>query len=973
MEPQSPLPDSPEIQSQVQALLRQFLIELGSRRSLSNLKPEASLERDLGLGSLERLEILSRLEKRFEIRFPDDILAQAETVDDLASAVANTRHEYGQTQIPFGPVEFAARHSGIESAIQPVVPPQFGFFCGESAPATLIDALQVHARQEPQRIHVNLQKGEWEHQKVRYGNLYEGGLAIAGGLLDRGLNRGDKVALMLPTGEEFLHTFLGVWLAGCVPVPIYPPFRADRIEEYAVRQTSILNNAGVRLLITFREVERLARLLRPRVSSLSDVLTKEALCSSQPSLTAQAAAPEDIALIQYTSGSTGNPKGVVLTHANLVSNIRSIAEVICLTPSDAGVSWLPLYHDMGLIGSWLFCLYFGTPLTLLSPLEFLSRPERWLWAIHYTRATLSAAPNFAYDLCTNKIAPESVEGLDLSCWRAALNGAEPVSPMTLMRFANRFLPYGFRQECFLPVYGMAECAVALTFPPLGRSPRVDSVNRGALASAGRALPSEDRDANALQFVSVGVPIPGHQIRIVEESGREVGERRQGHIHFRGPSMMQGYYGNPETTLLAFCDGWIDSGDLGYQAEGELFVTGRSKDIIIKGGRNLYPQEIEEVAASIPGIRRGCVAAFGIADSKSGTERLVIVAETRETDRETRDRLASEISTFVDINLGLPPDIVELVAPHTVPKTSSGKIQRDTCRKLYLQGSLKRPRRPLWIQILRITTASVSGRARWLTRAIGQFVYGCIAWCVLVLVWIPYGGLLQVSRRAPNPSKNRRRFRRACRMALRLAGLLPRVEGLNHFFQAGNQSQVPQPLLLVSNHSSYADPLVLGAAIPFDFLFTVKSEAARWPLVGIFIRACDYLLIHRASPMHVTSDFQQIVEALRRGSRVHLFPEATFTRARGLRPFQMGAFRLAAETGCPILPVTLRVVREVLRDGFWLPKKRPLSVVLGPLLWPQGNSVEEQVRLREAVRAEFIKHCGEGSLDLIQAGPPNPKG
>ena len=241
-------------------------------------------------------------------------------------------------------------------------------------------------------------------------------------------------------------------------------------------------------------------------------------------------------------------------------------------------------RGMGLIGSWLTALCFGVPTAILSPLAFLSRPERWLWAIHEHRGTVSAAPNFAYELCARKIDERSLEGLDLSCWRVALNGAEPISPDTLERFARRFEPYGFRAEAFLPVYGLAESSVAVTFPPLDRRPRVDRIERERLENTGAALPCSESDGLPLRFVSEGKALPGHEMRVVDDAACESGERVQGHIQFRGPSTMQGYFKNPAATAAVTREGgWIDTGDLGYLAEGELFVTARIKDVIIMAG------------------------------------------------------------------------------------------------------------------------------------------------------------------------------------------------------------------------------------------------------------------------------------------------------------------------------------------------------------------------------------------------------
>ena len=353
-----------------------------------------------------------------------------------------------------------------------------------------------------------------------------------------------------------------------------------------------------------------------------------------------------------------------------------------------GVSWLPLYHDMGLIGAWLNCLHNGLPLTLMPPTAFLARPERWLWAIHERRATLSAAPNFAYELCARRIGDDALEGLDLSSWRVALNGAEPVSPgrSSASRAASR--PTASGPSAMTPVYGLAECSVALAFPPIGRGPRVDRIAREPFQREGLARPAAPGDTAALEFVSAGRELPEHEIRILDDAGSDVAERVVGRLAFRGPSMTSGYYRNPEATAaITLPGGWLDSGDLAYRADGEIHICGRRKDLIIKGGRNLVPQEIEEAAAGVEGIRRGCVVAFGVANATLGTEALVIVAETRATDPLERERLASAVTERVAAAVEVPPDEVVLVPPGAVLKTSSGKVRRAATKEQFVQGAL----------------------------------------------------------------------------------------------------------------------------------------------------------------------------------------------------------------------------------------------------------------------------------------------
>ena len=587
------------VQARVLNLVDEFVSELrgGSDR---RVRPHDSLEQDLGIGSLERVELAVRLEQAFDVRLGDEVMVEADTPADLVSAITTS-----------GPAESS---SAAPSQAAPAT-------TAPAAAVTLIDALEWHATRTPERIHIHLREDDGVETPITYGALWEAAVAVANGLAERRVGQRETVAIMLRTEQAFFPTFLGTLLAGCIPVPLYPPVRANRIEEYAERQVGILRNAGARLLITFAEIERLAGVLVPQVPSLTAVVTPDALSAAGGTAGIRyergARGSDESALIQYTSGSTGNPKGVLLSHANLLANIRAIEEGLGARPDDVGVSWLPLYHDMGLIGSWLGTMYMGVPLVLMSPLAFLARPIRWLRALHDHRGTLSPAPNFAYDLCSQRIRDDELEGLDLSSARRLLNGSEAVHPESLDRFLKRFAPFGLKPEALCPVYGLAECSVALAVPPVERAPRIDAINRQTYQEHGRAEPVDD-EAEALRVVSCGSALPRHALRVVDQSGQPVAGRRAGRVQFRGPSATAGYYRNPEATRgLIGADGWLETGDVGYLADGELFVTGRDKDIIIKAGRNLHPHEAEELASGVEGVRKGCVAAFGVGESGAG--------------------------------------------------------------------------------------------------------------------------------------------------------------------------------------------------------------------------------------------------------------------------------------------------------------------------------------------------------------------
>ena len=444
-------PDRSSIETQVFAVTRALLEELGGQHAQDAVRGSAQLDRDLGLGSLERVELLVRLGRLFGTTLPDRVVAEANTLDEIVAALT----EVQAVEVPSSP----------NTSVAPLIGrlPAHGHDASDAPlwAETWQEVLRHRAHANGTRQHLVLWEDDSEAQRISFAELYDGAQAVASRLAARGIKPGDAIALMLPTSREFFLTFAGILLAGGVPVPIYPPVRADRIAEYAERQSAILHNAEARLLVTFREAERVAKLLRPKVPSLQNIVTAADLLSENTARGVAAprvpsdANSADLALLQYTSGSTGNPKGVQLTHANLLANVRAIGEALAIRPDDVGVSWLPLYHDMGLIGAWLMPLYFGIPVVVLSPGSFLARPQRWLWALHRHRATITAAPNFAYELAVRKIADSDVQGLDLSSLRAALNGAEPVNAATLDRFASRFARYGFRRETFLPVYGLS--------------------------------------------------------------------------------------------------------------------------------------------------------------------------------------------------------------------------------------------------------------------------------------------------------------------------------------------------------------------------------------------------------------------------------------------------------------------------------------------------------------------------------------
>lgn len=501
-------------------------------------------------------------------------------------------------------------------------------------------------------------------------------------LASRGVVRQDRVLVLLPTGHAFVEAMLGAMLLGAIPVPLAIPMTFGSVDRYLVNLAAIAADCGARVTVGYGRIRDAIAGDAAVRAVLGDVV-------GEPDLDGVGGTPvrlpaiggEMTAFLQYTSGTTGRPKGAAISHRALVSNACSIATGLDLGERDVGVSWLPLFHDMGLIGVLLTSICHPYPVHVMSPESFVMNPRRWLELIARVGGTMSAAPNFAYDMCVAR-AGETPD-LRLETWRHALNGAEPVQSTTVSRFCARFGPNGFRSDAPMPVYGMAEATLAVTFPSLHEKMQTLEVDRTALERDRRVVPV----AGGAAAVSVGRPVAGTSIEILGDDGRGVPEGTVGEVRVSGPSLMDGYFGNDEASAAAITDGWLRTGDLGFIDGGRLFITGRAKEMIIKGGRNLYPYDLERVAGEVDGVRQGGVAAFGRANPATGTEDLVVVAETTHLDEGKRESIAKAVRAELLSVLGVKADDVRLCGVGKVPRTTSGKIRRRECARLIESGEL----------------------------------------------------------------------------------------------------------------------------------------------------------------------------------------------------------------------------------------------------------------------------------------------
>ncbi len=553
-----------------------------------------------------------------------------------------------------------------------------------SPPSTLVEALHRLPRGKERGFRFVSARGEETFEP--YEAMEAEALRRAAHLHALGLRPGDRVALALGDPRQFVLTFLALSVGGMVPVPVFHRAGFRGAERFLGVLEGILKAGGARAIVAPAAMGEVLAPLRERVPSLRWLIDPEqAFEGSTPRWEPPTVTPEDLCFLQFTSGSTSQPKGVMVRHRNLVANATAF-----LGPhgadrrdEDVGVSWLPLYHDMGLIGFVLGTLVCDIPVVLLPTESFARRPLLWLETISRYRGSITFAPNFAYELAAKRARPRDLERLDLSSVRVAGCGAEPIRAASLRRFADVFAPAGFPREALLPAYGLAESTLAVTFHPLGDPMVVDRVQGPALGRGEALVADEGYEGPVSELVGCGRPFPDHEVRIVNEAGEPLPERRVGEITVHGPSVTDGYFERPDATAEVFRDGWLHTGDLGYFADGHLFVCGRIKDLVVVRGVNLHPQDIEWVAAEVEGVRRGNVAAFSVLDG--GEEQLVVVAEGRRSDAA---RLREEIARHLQEELGITPHRVEIAPVGALPHTSSGKIQRGLARQWLLDGTLE---------------------------------------------------------------------------------------------------------------------------------------------------------------------------------------------------------------------------------------------------------------------------------------------
>jgi acyl-CoA synthetase (AMP-forming)/AMP-acid ligase II len=544
--------------------------------------------------------------------------------------------------------------------------------------------LKAHYEQHPNQVAIYLQHAGEEDKTITYKQLFEHAVSAQMKLESENIKPGEVVLLILQHGEDLIYSYFGTILHGAIPSIM--PYLTEKLqpERYREDLASLIQVSQPAAIFTYREFKQEVKAALSEDCSVRAVmLTEELEQPNTPVFNIKLRKPEDIVLLQHSSGTTGLQKGVALSHQAVLKQITSYADVLHVAEDDVIVSWLPLYHDMGLIAGFLMPILYGIPLVLMSPFDWVRAPQRLMQAVSLYKGTLVWLPNFAYNFCAQKIRPRHMEGIDLSSWRAVINCSEPMRHESHQAFLDAFRPYGFRDNAIATSYAMAENTFAVTQGGIDESVTIDPVDRESLQVDRIARPATE-DKPALIMVSAGKPIPGTQVKVINSEGQSLEDRHIGEIALLSDYMLTEYYHRPDATKKAFLDGWYLTGDFGYMLNGEVYITGRKKDLIIVGGKNIYPQDLERITYTVPGVHPGRAVAFGIFSQRMGTEQVVIVAEVDTNNPDEKQQIANDIRQAVTQGTAVALRHVHLVKENWIIKTSSGKTARLANREKFIK-------------------------------------------------------------------------------------------------------------------------------------------------------------------------------------------------------------------------------------------------------------------------------------------------
>lgn len=929
-------PDADQLQRHLLHVIRLLLREIGAHpRTLNAIQLHAILLDDLGLGSLERITLLQRLEERFGVMLTVDAVMLADTVQDiyqLLESACKAQSVAQQTPLP-------------DLSQMPQHPSQPLDACHD-----IIAILRQHAEDEPQRLHACLLQDSGKSIELTYADLWQRVQHVAAQLLAHNIPAESVVAIALMSAEAFMVSYLAVICAGLQPLVMRMPVNVHGLRRlyWKIRLPLLQRHAVTVLLSEDRQQQLLAESINLTSGHAISHLNYTDL-SQMPAIS-NVTFPEvnlQHSIYRRLSWDAEKLWRHNISHGQWLQQLREDAGAMQLKPTDVVLSWLPLVEPIGLLTSWLGSLCHGLPFIWMPPQEFLAHPQRWLWAIHQYRASVSFAPDTAYALCLRHIKPADCVGLDLSCWRLALNLGTVHSIEVRQRFIERFKAYQFSVDALQQAYVPAGASMLLTLSQVSNPPQLERISAAELRNQDVAqLLSVDHIHDSV-LLAAGSAIAGDTLRVVNAEGELLAQRQIGFIQY-------------QRTLDGSTPVWQQTADLGYLVQDTLYIVVADPTQVDIYGNYMSQHAIQFLTQTIPGLRQAKVLSFCVEDPYTSRNKWILILEAAHAKRRFFERRARSLLLHRMAQcFGVLPDHVLFY-----PKDGLQQFAGQSCAPIqvaqayYQQGKLLPGyaggyRRRLWQKL-----KTNLGRCMYPLVIAAKAIYSLYFLICCVVLLIPTRLVVKLLPR----NAGRRVFKVFCQVLWKVVGCPIRCEGFQHL-------PASTPVIFAVNHASYLDVLALFAVLPTHASFVGKRALDGMPLLGGLFKNLGLLFVDPNNFQRAEHNLQQMVESLKQQSLV-VFPEGTFTPATGLRPFKLGAFIAAAKAQVPICPVSCRGLRTILRDCDVLLRPAVIYIKAKPLLKPRGSDMQAIVDLRDRVRAAIAEDCGEPVLELIAAGPPS---
>lgn len=920
------------LKRQLLAVTRLFLRELGAQRAARAVSLDALLLDDLGLGSLERVAFLQRLEQHFGVRLAIEDLLRADSMRDMYHLLEQAE-PHMEMQLP----ELALATAAMPVEVDPC--------------ETLVDVLSRYVEAEPKRRQACLLQSQGQVTELSYGSLWRKARHLAVLLQQHAACTPQAViAIAVTEAEAFMVSYLAVVLAGLQPLVMRMPVNAHCLRPlyWRIRLPMLVSNQVAGLILQDVSAQNALRPLQQALASNLAYFIYDELIA-RPQLPEYELRPvsADYVIYRRLAWDHREQSRLQVTHAQWLQQIREDGAALNIKASDVVFSWLSLVEPMGLLSAWLGSLYYGLPFIWMPPQDFFAAPEKWLWGIHQYRASISFAPNAGYAKCVQEIKEQSCVGLDLSCWRVALNAGESMAAITVRQFCERFSAYGFSDCAMIQGYIPAGESMLLTLSMLSRPAHFERISRQVFFSHKRAQLLEADRPGGLLFVASGRSLPSSEIHIVDQDGRSLGDRQIGYIKYRRHFRLDS-------------NQWCVCSDLGYIADETLYTVAADPQQVVKYGSYITPYALRMVITGIAALAKANYLSFSITEPAGGqAEWVLLLATDKIRNPFYVRRVQAVLHNHLTQCFGVAPDHMLFYAKHGLERfgeTTDEQLQG--AQAAYQAGELLP--QPAWYHHRRLwgkTCALAKLCLRPLTK-LAKLIYSIYFLLLFILLFIPCSFVVRVL-----PKRlSKKLFKFICRLIFLLAGCPIVVKGRAWLRQS-------EHVIFAPNHTSYLDVLALIAVLPSRVCFVGKRELKSIPLLGSLFKNMGHLFVDPADIRRGEENLQQLISVLQEGRSLVIYPEGTFTHANGLRPFKLGAFMAAAQTNTPVCPVICTGLRRVLRDRELLLRPGLIRVIAKPWQRPEADDMQAVLKLRDDVMAQIAEDCGEPVLELVVAGPP----